>query len=115
MNILDKYNNKPIFEYDKTKDREFAKLQDLFTHFGKDKTYIVHALFINTKSRFGDSPVIVTSDFMVNAPKHLLNTVKAMMVDGEVVKLINERKVAFKIYSYRGKNGTGYSVEWIIV
>ena len=115
MNILDKYNNKPLFDYDKTKEREFAKLQDLFNHFGKDKMYIVHALFINTKSRFGDSPVIVTSDFMVNAPKHLLDTVKEMMVDREVVKLINERKVGFKIYNYRGKNGTGYSVEWILV
>ena len=115
MNILDKYNKRPLFEYDKTKEREFAKLQDLFAHFGKDKVHIVHALFINTKSRFGESPTIVTSDFMVNAPKHLLETVKQMMCDSEVVKLINSRKVGFKIYSYRGKNGMGYSVEWVLL
>lgn len=115
MSILDKYNNKPLYEYDKTKEREYTNLQILFNHFGKDKVHIVHALFINTKSRFGDSPVIVTSDFMVNAPKHLLQTVKQMMSDSELVKLINSRKVGFKIYSYRGKNGMGYSVEWVLV
>lgn len=114
MNILDKYN-KRVFEYDRTKEREYINLQNLFNHFGKDKVHIVHALFINTKSRFGDSPVIVTSDFMVNAPKHLLETVKQMISDSEVVKLINSRKVGFKIYSYRGRNGMGYSVEWVLV
>ena len=115
MNILDKYNKKRIFEYDGTKEREYTNLQNLFATFGKDKVHIVHALFINTKSRFGDSPVIVTSDFMVNAPKHLLETVKQMMSDYDVVKLINSRKVGFRVYSYRGKNGMGYSVEWVLV
>lgn len=115
MNILDKYNNKRLFEYDTTKEREYTNLQKLFNKFDKDKIYIVHALFINTKSRFGEAPVIVTSDYMVNTPKHLLETVKQMMNDSEVVKLINSRKVGFKIYSYRGKNGMGYSVEWVLV
>lgn len=115
MNILDKYNKKQIFEYDSTKEREYTNLQNLFSNFGKDKVHIVHALFINTKSRFGDAPVIVTSDYMVNAPKHLLETVKEMMSDSEVVKLINSRKVGFKVYSYRGKYGMSYSVEWVLV
>ena len=115
MNILDKYNKKRFFEYDKTKEREYINLQNLFNLFGKDKVYVVHALFINKKSRFGDSPIIVTSDFLINAPKHLLETVQEMMNDSEVVRLINARKVGFKIYSYRGKNGMGYSVEWVLV
>lgn len=115
MNILDKYNKKPLFEYDKTKEREYTNLHNLYNHFGKDKVYVVHALFVNTKSRFGDSPIIVTSDFMVNAPKHLLETVKQMMSDSELVKLINSRKVGFKVYSYRGKNGSGFSVEWVLI
>ena len=115
MNILDKYNKKRVFEYDKTKEREYTNLKNLFNHFGKDKVHIVHALFINTKSRFGYAPAIVTSDYIVNAPKHLLETVKQMMNDSEVIELINSRKVGFKIYSYRGKNGMGYSVEWVLV
>lgn len=115
MDILNKYNRKPMFIYDNEKEREYINLQTLFTTFGKDKVYTVHALFINTKSRFGEAPLIVTEDYMVNAPKHLLDTVKAMMDDKDVVNLINERKVGFKIYSYHGRNGKGYSVEWVHV
>lgn len=115
MDILNKYNRKPMFIYDNEKEREYINLQTLFTTFGKDKVYTVHALFINTKSRFGEAPLIVTEDYMVNAPKHLLDTVKAMMDDKDVVNLINERKVGFKIYSYQGRNGKGYSVEWVHV
>ena len=87
MNILDKYNKKPLFEYDKTKEREYTNLQNLFNRFGNDKVYIVHALFINTKSRFGDSPIIVTSDYMVNAPKHLLDTVKQTQTLNQLLNL----------------------------
>lgn len=115
MDILNKYNRKPMFIYDNEKEREYINLQTLFTTFGKDKVYTVHALFINTKSRFGEAPLIVTEDYMVNAPRHLLDTVKAMMDDKDVVNLINERKVGFKIYSYHGRNGKGYSVEWVYV
>ena len=115
MDILSKYNRKPMFIYDNEKEREYINLQTLFTTFGKDKVYTVHALFINTKSRFGEAPLIVTEDYMVNAPKHLLDTVKAMMDDKDVVNLINERKVGFKIYSYHGRNGKGYSVESVHV
>lgn len=115
MDILSKYNRKPKFNYDNEKHREYINLQKLFTTFGKDKVYTVHALFINKKSRFGDAPLIVTEDYKVNAPKHLLNTVKAMMEDKDVINLINERKVGFKIYSYHGRNGKGYSVEWVYI
>jgi len=114
MGILNKYNKKPLFEYDNNKKREFAKLRDLVSIDGVgQKNYVVHALFINKKSRFGEEPIIVTENNMVNAPRHLLDTVKDMREDEEVINLINNRMVAFKIYSYSGKNGDGYSVEWI--
>jgi len=113
MNILEKYNKKPVFNYDNQKVREYINLQGLVNKFGIDKQYEVQALFINTKSRFGDAPIIVTDDYMVNAPQHLLETVKQMMQDAELIELINDRKVGFKIYGYRGRNGSGYSVQWV--
>ena len=113
MSILAKYNKKPVFNYDATKKRDYTNLKSLYETFGTDKKYVVHALFINTKSRFGNAPIIVTDRYMVNAPKHLLETVQEMMNDHELVDLVNERKVGFKIYEYQGRNGNGYSVEWI--
>lgn len=113
MSILSKYNKKPMFEYDNEKEREYTNLETLIQQHGEKKQYQLHALFINTKSRFGDAPILVTDRYMVNAPQHLLETVKEMMKDSELINLINDRKVGFTIYGYNGKNGHGYSVEWI--
>lgn len=113
MGFLDKYNKKPLFEYDKDKEREYIKLEGLVNHFGIMKVYDVHALFINTKSRYGDEPIIVTDEYLVNAPHHLLETVKEMLADRDLINMINNRKVGFTIYGYNGKKGYGYSVEWV--
>ena len=113
MGILDKYNKKPLFKYDNEKERNYINLQGLVNQFGINQVYTVHALFINTKSRFGDAPIIVTDEFMVNAPHHLLDVVQNMMNDTELINLINDRKVGFTIYGYQGRNGKGFSVEWV--
>lgn len=113
MSILDKYNKKPLFHYDNEKVRAYINLQGLVNQYGIKKVYTVHALFINKKSRFGDSPIIVTDDYMVNAPRHLLDVVREMLNDKEVIDLINNRRVGFTVYGYTGRNGKGYSVEWV--
>lgn len=111
MNI-NKYNKKPLFEYDNDKEREFINLKQLVNNNGMNESYIVHALFINTKSKFGNAPVVVTDTHMVNAPEHLLEVVQDMLRDDELLELINNRKIGFTIYAYQGKNGDGYSIEW---
>lgn len=113
MSILNKYNKKPLFEYDNNKEHTFMKLKELVDKYGIDREYTVHALFINTKSKFGNAPIVVTDDYMVNAPHHLLDIVEEMREDEEVINLVNARKVDFKIYAYQGRNGNGYSIEWI--
>jgi hypothetical protein len=113
MSILDKYNKKSMFKYDNGKEREYINLQGLVNENGIDSVYTIHALFINTKSRYGDAPLIVIDDYLVNAPRHLLSVVEDMRNDPEVIELINKRKIGFKIYSYQGKNGSGFSVEWV--
>lgn len=114
MNILNKYNKKPMFEYDNEKDRAYINLQQLFTDYGSKQVYVVHALFINKKSRYGDAPVFVIENHFVNAPHHLTNTVNEMINDTEIINLVNSRKLGFTIYQYESKNGNGYSVEWVI-
>lgn len=113
MSILNKYNKKPIFEYDNTKERQYITLKELAEQFGINTVYDIHAMFTNTKSRFGDAPILVIEHHLVNAPQHLLSAVQGMMNDVEIIEMVNKRKVGFKIYSYQGKNGYGYSVEWV--
>lgn len=113
MSILNKYNQKPMFEYDNTKERQYITLKGLVEQFGINTVYDIHAIFINNKSRFGDAPIFVIEHHLVNMPQHLLETVKEMINDVEIIEMMNKRKVGFKIYSYQGKNGNGYSVELI--
>lgn len=97
------------FTYKTPEGTPFKKLKDLTV----GQVYAVRALYINTKGKFGDEPTAVIDTAVVNLPQHLLDTVKAMIDDGEAVAAINNGQVGFKSYEYDGKNGHGYSVEWV--
>lgn len=114
MSVLAKYqeNNLPRFEFDNNKVREFVNLEKLDSLFPK-QTFTIHAMFINKKSRYGDSPVLVLDDFTVNLPQHLTETVKAMIQDFELVAAVNQRRIGFTIYTYQGAHGIGYSINWV--
>lgn len=81
--------------------------------YGIDTVHKVNALYINKKSKFGDSPVIVTDNELVNAPGHMLDTVLEILVDGESLSLINGGYVGFKIYAYTNEYGEHFGVEWV--
>lgn len=114
MSLLSKYqdNQKPLFNYNNEKLRSFLNLRELNERFPK-QTFVIHAFFINKKSKYGESPVVVIDDYSVNLPQHLTDTVKAMLQDVPLIEAINQRKIAFTIYEYNGKHGTGYSVNWV--
>lgn len=115
MNILNKYNkNVNLFTAKPAENVQYTNLKELYLHNGEDATYKVLNLYINTKSRFGDSPVVlVTPTLMVNLPKHLLETVKEIREDVEFIDFCNKGLIGFKIYEYSNDNGVGYSVNWV--
>lgn len=113
MSILNKFNKGKVFEYNTEIERTYVNLEQLFKKHGMEHIYSVQALFINTKSRFGDSPVIVSDNYLVNCPQHLTETVRDMIKEDEIVDMVNDDRVGFTIYSYKGKNGSGYSINWI--
>lgn len=115
MNLQDKLNqlNKvQLFDFEAPEHFEYRTLADLA---GQGKTeHQLKALFINTKSRFGDSPVAVTNESYVNLPNHLLDTVRNLMADDEIVYAINQGAIGFKIREYTSKQwGRNYTVEFI--
>ncbi len=89
----------------------FKKLKELEI----GKAYVLRSVYINTKGNYGDEPVAVTDGAVVNLPAHQLSAVKAMIDDTEAIEAINAGLVGFKPYEYDGKNGHGYSVEWVDV
>lgn len=112
MSILNKYNKGTAFEFTTPTHFEFTTLKELYTQGVTERP--LKSLFINTKSKFGDSPVAVTDSELVNLPSHLLDNVKEMIADDEVVTMVNDGRVSIEIYEYTSKNwGTNYSVRFV--
>lgn len=75
---------------------------------------VVRGFFINTKTAYGEQPVMITDNCYVNLPKHLLDDIKHIIKDDEITKDINSGKVRAERYSYIGSDKKEYySVRWI--
>lgn len=102
MSFANRFNKGKKFDFN-TEGLEFTSLSDLYNGNGADAQYTLKAVFINTKSKFGDTPVFASDKFLVNAPSHLLDTVKEILSDAEAVASINNNKVGFSIYPYKSE------------
>ena len=115
MSYATKFNKGSKFTFKTADDPQYVSLEVLYNK-NPDQIHDVKALYINTKSRFGDVPcVAIDPVIIVNLPSHLLETAKEMINDNECVAAINNNEVKFKIYSYKDKtfNKTCYGVEWL--
>lgn len=115
MSYATKFNKGNKFTFKPADDAQYVSLEVLYNK-NPEQIHDVKALYINTKSKFGDAPcVAIDPVIIVNLPKHLLETVKEMIADDECVDAINNNEVKFKIYSYRDNtfNKTCYGVEWL--
>ena len=115
MSYATKFNKGNKFTFKPVDDAQYISLEDLYNK-NPDQIHDVRALYINTKSKFGNAPcVAIDPVIIVNLPKHLLETVKEMINDDDCVDAINNNEVKFKIYSYKDKtfNKTCYGVEWL--
>ena len=106
--FTDRYNKGGHYEKSAPKDATYYKLAQL----QEKKVYPVDALYINTKSKFGDAGVILSGESLINLPQHLTPTIKEMRADQELTEAINKGYFGFTVYRYEGSNGTGFSVNW---
>lgn len=112
--LLDKYNKKKVnvFKYEQVENPEYKSLKELYEN-GKTEI-LIKGFFINTKGYYGESAVAMARGFNINLPNHLLETVKEMLTDDEVIEMINNDRVGIEIYQYTSKKwGTNYSVNFI--
>lgn len=99
MSFASKYNRTRKFDIDTT-GFEYAALADLFNDNGANKVYPVCGIYINTKGKFNDSPVIATDKCYVNFPAHMTDTCREILQDADAIDEINKGHVGFKIYTY---------------
>lgn len=113
MSVLNKYNNNVNrFDFVQAKNVEYKKLSDLYED--NVKQLKINSLFINTKGKFGESPVATADGFNINLPTHLLETVKEMIQDEDVIELANQGNLGIEIYQYETKKwGKNYSSNFI--
>ena len=102
MSFANRFNKGKKFDFN-TEGLEFTSLADLYNGFGADTQYTLKAVFINTKSKFGDTPVFASDTFLVNAPNHMLDTVKEILADNDAITSINNNEVGFTIYPYKSE------------
>lgn len=111
-----KFNKQRIFDVDTT-GFQYVKLSDLFKQNGADCQYMVRAIYINTKSVFGNAPIIATDKFFVNLPSYMLTTAREILDDDESVEQIKAGKVAFVVREYMQKkyNRVCYGINFVDV
>lgn len=97
--FANRFNKARKFNVDTT-SFEYESMADLYNANGKDKVYPLTAIYINTKSKYGNAPVFATDSCFVNAPQHMLDVVNEILADDEAVAAINNGEVGFTIYPY---------------
>lgn len=113
MGLMGRFNKGGIDWGVKTDDMEYIKLSEFPVG---DEVIKVRGVFINGKGNFGDHPVAIGENGLIDLPPHLTDVVKEMITDPEVVEAIKAGKVGFKVRSYDadkfGKKDCR-SVEWV--
>ena len=101
------------FTFKTPETHEYKKCADVVAEYTLNKIHTVRAFYINNKGAYGDEPVIVTDDFILNAPSHVLSIVQDVLTDSESINEINNGEVHFLIYEYQNKYGLQHSVAWV--
>ena len=104
MSFAAKYNRGSKFDIDTT-GWKYKKISEVVDDNGLDQTYEVAALFINTKGRFDDHPVVALPQIeaLVDLPSHMTSSVSEILSEPEAVADIKAGKVGIKFEKYVSK------------
>lgn len=114
MSFANKHNPRPNpFTYVTPDSHRYTKPATLAATNGLDEVYKLNAIYVNKKGQYGDEPVFVTDNELVNAPSHMMDTVNEILDDSESVNLILDGQVYFKIYEYKNAKGKQHGITWV--
>lgn len=111
---FEKFNKTMRFNPINTQGYEYKKLEELYKEYGAGVEYPIRALYVN-KGKYGESAVAVTDGYFINLPSHVVDDVKEIIADDELVRMINDGFVSIAIYEYYSHkyDGVFYSIRWI--
>jgi len=111
---FEKFNRGSKFNPINTEGFEYRKLEELYKEYGEEMEYPVKALHVN-KTKYGESVVATTDGYFINLPSHVVNDVKEIIENDELVQMINDGRVSITIYEYYSHkyNGTFYGIKWV--
>ena len=99
-----------------TEGFEFKKLGDLYDEKKPETVFSVYGLYINRKSKFGESPFAASDGYFISLPQHLVDTVKEILADPESIEQMNSAKAGLKIRTYDDDKGiTHYTADFVDV
>lgn len=111
-----KLNRRPLFDID-TEGFKYFSLKDIFEENNEDDSlvYPIYALYINTKGKHEDAPVVAFEDRYVNLPPHQLEMAKEILDSDDAVKAINDGKCGIQIRKYYKSKFDKwcYTVDWV--
>lgn len=116
MGLFSSLNKTKKFDFTADKDFPYISLSDLLqANDGDiDHVYVIRAIYINSRSKYGEQPLIAIDDAYVNIPKHTLKDVNKILDSEEMIAAINKGLAGFKIRPYEDRNGASrYSIDWI--
>lgn len=111
--LMQQFNHQNIFDVN-TSNFKWVTLKKLYDTDPQAKHEVL-GLFTNNGGKYGTEPVAIIDGFLVNLPRHLLDTVQQMLDSNEIVQYIKDKHVAFTIYQYHSSkyNRDAYSIEWL--
>lgn len=113
MSFASKYNKGGINWNVNTDGFAYKSLEELYKA-SADAIYILRGIYINRRSRYGDSPVAILDKYFVNLPQHLLQTAEEMLRDEETIQDIKAGRAGFEVETYTSKEGRlCYGVHWL--
>ena len=96
-------HNTVKFAFDGSKN-PFISLND-YVKEGRPAKAVVRGVWINPKSQFGPTGVIVLDDININVPSHVNKDIEVIRSRADLVKGIDDGKCTMVIEQYVDKNG----------
>lgn len=77
--------------------------------------YNLRGFYVTPDNGYGKGAVLISDDFLLNAPSRFADIISNMLADQEVVEAVKAGKCAFKVYTFESKQfkRTGYGIEFI--
>lgn len=114
---ITKYNKetfKKAFENVNLEGKQRVTLAELYAE-GGDTPVVFNALLLSNKGKYGTSALVVMDNYTAWLPNHMVNAVKEILNDEEIVEDIKAGKCAISVREYTKEGRVLYSVDFVEV